>query len=82
MVAHIVIDDHKTIIDGRNKPADVYYGEKGEYEKFVADLERGHQSFITYFNEKKGKIKMKICCFAGPARLPNKEELKIKLKKA
>lgn len=24
---------------------------------------------------------MKICCFAGHARIPNKEELKIKLKK-
>ncbi len=67
VVAHIVIDDHKTIIDGRNKPADVYYGEKGEYEKFVADLERGHQSFITYFNEKKGKIKMTMSDSANDA---------------
>ena len=67
VVAHVIIDDYKTIIDGKNKTADVYYGEKGEYEKFVADLGRGHQSFITYFNEKKGKIKMTMSDSANDA---------------
>ena len=59
--ANVVIDDHKTMIDGKNKPADVYYGEKSadEYQKFIDDVNRGHESFITYFNEKRGqKIKL------------------------
>ena len=58
--ANVVIDDHKVLIDGTGKTADVYYGEKNvaEYEKFISDIERGHESFITSFNEKKGsKIK-------------------------
>ena len=55
VVANVVIDDHTTLIDGKGKPADVYYGERSaaEYEKFVADVDRGHKSFITYFNEKR-----------------------------
>ncbi|MDO4165139.1 MAG: hypothetical protein Q4D56_12265 [Bacteroides sp.] len=63
VVTNVVIDDHKTMIDGRDQTADVYYGEKSaaEYEKFVDDVDRGHESFITYFNEKKkSKIKMTI----------------------
>lgn len=52
---HVVIDDHKTVIDRRDQTADVYYGAKGEdeYEKFMDDLDRAHKSFITFFNEKK-----------------------------
>lgn len=51
----VVIDDHKTLIDRRDQTADVYYGAKGEdeYAKFVDDLDRAHESFVTYFNEKK-----------------------------
>lgn len=61
VLACVVIDDHKTIIDGKDQTADVYYGEKSseEYEKFVSDVDRGHESFITYFNEKK-KSKTKL----------------------
>ena len=53
----VVIDDHKTLIDRRDQTADVYYGAKGadEYEKFVDDVDRAHESFVTYFNEKKRK---------------------------
>ena len=62
VVANVVIDDHKTIIDGKGQTADVYYGEKsvGEYENFVDDVDRGHKSFITYFNEKR-ESKIKMC---------------------
>ena len=59
----VVIDDHKTIIDKKNKPADVYYKSQGEgkYEAFVSDVDRAHASFVTYFNEKKkSNIKMRI----------------------
>lgn len=51
----VEIDDYKTVIEGRNKTADVYYGEKGKdkYDAFVSDLDRAHKSFVTYFNEKK-----------------------------
>ncbi len=54
-VANVVIDDHTTIIDGRGQTADVYYGEQSaaKYEEFVGDVDRGHESFITYFNEKR-----------------------------
>ena len=58
--ANVVIDDHKVLIDGTGKTADVYYGEKSvaEYEQFIANINRGHESFITSFNEKKrAKIK-------------------------
>ena len=52
---------------------------------FMNKYSRNKGIFITIWDiaifKKKGKIKMKICCFAGHARLPNKEELKIKLKK-
>ena len=53
--ANVVIDDHTTLIDGKNQTADVYYGNQSaaEYEKFVVDVDRGHASFITYFNEKR-----------------------------
>lgn len=53
----VVIDDHKTLIDRRDQTADVYYGAKGadEYAKFVDDVDRAHESFVTYFNEKKRK---------------------------
>lgn len=55
VVANVLIDDHRTIIDGKDEPADVYYGTQSleKYEKFVADVDRGHASFITYFNEKR-----------------------------
>jgi hypothetical protein len=51
----VEIDDHKTIIDGRGESADIYYGNQGDssYEGFIADVDRGHASFITYFNEKR-----------------------------
>ena len=54
-VAYVEIDDHKTVIDGKNQTADVYYGEKSaqDYENFVADLDRAHESFVAYFNEKR-----------------------------
>lgn len=54
-VVNVVIDDHKTLIDGKDKTADIYYGDKGadEYQKFIEDLDRAHESFITFFNEKK-----------------------------
>ncbi len=64
--AKVVIDDHKTVIDRRDQTADVYYGSQSaeEYEKFVNDLDRAHESFITYFNEKrKSGTKMTM---AGP----------------
>ena len=59
--AKVVIDDHKTVIDRRDQTADVYYGSQSaeEYEKFVNDLDRAHESFITYFNEKR-KLKTKL----------------------
>lgn len=60
-VVNVIIDDHKTLIDGKDKTADVYYGDKGadEYKKFVEDLDRAHESFITFFNEKKSsRIKL------------------------
>ena len=55
VIVNVMIDDYTTLIDGRNQTADVYYGNQGQkvYEDFVADLNRGHASFITYFNEKK-----------------------------
>ena len=55
VIVNVVIDDYTTLIDRRNQTADVYYGNQGQkvYEDFVADLNRGHASFITYFNEKK-----------------------------
>ncbi len=59
--AYVVIDDHTTLIDGKNEKADVYYGNKSQkaYEEFVDDVDRGHASFITYFNEKRAnRIKM------------------------
>ena len=54
-VAYVIIDDHTTLIDGKDQPADVYYGNKSEeeYAKFKEDVDRGHESFITYFNEKR-----------------------------
>ena len=56
--AYVVIDDHKTMIDGKDKTADAYYGED-EYKQFIDDVDRGHDSFITFFNEKKkNKIKL------------------------
>lgn len=60
-VVNVVIDDHKTLIDGKDKTADIYYGDKGadEYQKFIEDLDRAHESFITFFNEKKSsRIKL------------------------
>lgn len=58
---NVIIDDHDTMIDGKGQTAEVYYGNqsRAEYEKFVADLDRGHESFITYFNEKR-KLKTKL----------------------
>ncbi len=51
---YVVIDDHTTLIDRTDQTADVYYGNKSEaeYQKFLEDVDRGHASFITYFNEK------------------------------
>ena len=58
----VLIDDQKTLIDRRDQTADVYYGAKGEdeYAKFVDDLDRAHESFITYFNEKKRKALLTV----------------------
>ena len=60
----VEIDDHKTIIDRTdNQTADVYYESrsKQEYEKFIDDVDRGHASFVTFFNEnKKGDIKLEM----------------------
>ena len=58
----VLIDDHKTMIDRRDQTADEYYGAKGEgeYAKFVDDLDRAHESFITYFNEKKRKVLLTV----------------------
>lgn len=58
----VVIDDHKVLIDRRDQTADEYYGAKGadEYAKFVDDLDRAHESFITYFNEKKRKALLTV----------------------
>lgn len=55
VVANVIIDDYKVLIDGKNQTADVYYGNQGEevYAKFVSDLNVGHASFIAYFNEEK-----------------------------
>lgn len=55
--AVVVIDDHKTLIDGKDQTADVYYTAQSEeeYAKFIEDLDRAHLSFTTYFNEKKKK---------------------------
>ena len=54
---NVEIDDHTAMIDRVDKTADVYYSEKSkeEYDKFVDDVDRGHESFITYFNENKAK---------------------------
>jgi hypothetical protein len=51
----VVVDDHKTIIDGRGETADVYYGNQSAstYEGFIANVDRGHASFITYYNQKR-----------------------------
>ena len=56
-VAYVEIDDHKTIIDGKDQTADVYYGAKSEaeYKSFVEDVDRGHESFVAFYNEKRKK---------------------------
>lgn len=56
---NVVIDDHNTIIDGRDQGAKEYYGSQGEqvYNEFVSDLDRAHESFVTYYNEKKGSLR-------------------------
>lgn len=62
-VTNVVIDDHKVEIDRTGKTADVYYGEQSaqKYAAFTSDLDRGHLSFRTYFNDKQpGSIKMKF----------------------
>lgn len=67
---NVEIDDHTTIIDRYDKTADVYYTEKSqdEYDKFVDDCDRGHASFITYFNENKaGKAPKVKLSFADNA---------------
>ncbi|MGM9805764.1 MAG: hypothetical protein ACI3Z7_04930 [Candidatus Aphodosoma sp.] len=61
--ANVIIDDHKATIDRTGKTADVYYGEQSDrkYAAFTSDLDRGHLSFRTYFNDKQpGTIKMKL----------------------
>ena len=59
---NVVINDTNPIIDGKNQLAKDYYTAKSEqeYVNFVIALERAHQSFITYYNEKKGSIQSKI----------------------
>lgn len=54
-IVYVVIDDHTTIIDGKDQPADVYYGNKSvsEYEDFKLGVDIGHASFITYYNQKR-----------------------------
>lgn len=61
VMVNVIIDDHTTVIDRKDQTADVYYGNQSaeKYEQFVADVDRGHESFITYFNEKK-KSKTKL----------------------
>ena len=63
VTAKVIIDDHKTIIEKKNKPADVYFKSQGagKYDAFVSDVDRAHASFVTYFNEKKkSSIKMRV----------------------
>lgn len=52
---NVVIEDFDPIIDGKNQGAKDYYTAQGgtAYSDFCADLKRGHESFISYYNEKR-----------------------------
>ncbi len=59
---NVVINDADPIIDGKYQNAKDYYTSKSEteYSNFLRDLDRAHESFVTYYNEKKGVIKSSI----------------------
>lgn len=59
---NVVINDANPIIDGKYQHAKDYYTAKSEeeYANFLKDLDRAHESFVTYYNEKKGGIKSSI----------------------
>ncbi len=56
--ANVVINDDTTWIDNVGQRADVYFMSRSavEYEKFVTDLNRGHSSFVTFFNENRSQL--------------------------
>ena len=62
MSFNVVINDADPIIDGKYQNAKDYYTSKSEteYSNFLRDLDRAHESFVTYYNEKKGVIKSSI----------------------
>lgn len=56
-VAVVEFDHANPIVDGKELSAKDYYSAKSEeeYQKFVSEMNRGSESFITFFNENKGK---------------------------
>lgn len=56
---NVVIDDFDPIIDGRFQGAKDYYTAQSQaaYSEFCADLARGHESFLSYYNIERGAIK-------------------------
>lgn len=63
---NVTINDSNPIIDGKDQLAEDYYKNQSEkhYKDFITSLERAHESFITYYNEKKGDIKSSINNFS------------------
>lgn len=59
---NVVVNDSNALIDGKNQYAKDYYTAKSpqEYDAFVQGLNRAHESFITYYNEKRGSLKSQI----------------------
>lgn len=60
---NVVFNDSNPIIDGKDQSAEEYYSAKSvqEYNDFVSAMQRAHQSFITYYNQKRtGAIKSVI----------------------
>jgi hypothetical protein len=59
---NVIINDSNPVIDGKDQLAKDYYTAKSEqeYANFLQALDRGHESFITFYNENKGKIKSAI----------------------
>lgn len=55
---NVSIEDSDPFIEGTGKHANEYYTSKSEeeYALFLDDLERAHESFITYYNENKGGL--------------------------
>lgn len=56
---NVEINDYNPIIDGENQYAEDYYTAQGQnkYFAFCDDLKRAHESFISYYNIEKGKLK-------------------------